>query len=363
MVAIHAAISSHRTDPGHSNTDRIPEKQKNPDRIDNPVVRQYPMAKRTRSTESFLTATVKLHVVHDPEQNTRLLNACTEQGGVHNHCIHHLLKHRSDEPLQKSAAKGVTGLQGRWPTWRAETARLSEIPSLIARGAIAAATDQIAKWEATNEKHARLVIEDHERHNAVQATIAEIRASSRSPEEQTALISKALETDKGIPRRVQRRIPDPKRLYRSRKREERTGNHRCRMDEGVRRIDQFTLQIAAIGRIRTKEKIPEDLDVRSCVILERTPEARLERKPSPGDRTFRINVSGRKAKPALKSPDEPGLTVGIDHGIVNAMTTVDTAEATSTFQHDLEEAHETQHRLRGLNRKTARCKRFGNRWP
>ena len=112
------------------------------------------MAKKQRSANELLASTSRFHVVHDPEQNARIVAACVQQRAVHNRTVEHLLEHRSDEPLHKSAAKGVTGLYGIWPAWRAEGPALDGIPSLVARGAIAAAADQVAKWEATNTEHA-----------------------------------------------------------------------------------------------------------------------------------------------------------------------------------------------------------------
>ena len=232
------------------------------------------MAKRKRIRGDFLTSSVRLHAAHDTEQNARIMHACVQQRVVHNRCINELLTHRSDEPLQKSTKDGVTGLYGLWPAWRAEGPALEKVPSLVARGAIAAAADQVAKWEATNQEHAVL----------------------------TAL---AAEREKPIPRRVQHRNPDPTELYRRRKDEERTGRHRCRIDETVRRIDKRTLHVPGIGTIRTKDDVPEDLDIRSCVILERTPEAKLSRRLEPSERSFRVHVSGHLPKPSLKAPADP----------------------------------------------------------
>ena len=110
-----------------------------------------------RSDATHLTSTVRLYAVHDTEQNARILLACVQNRTVHNRTIEHLLAHRSDEPLQKNTAAGVTGLYGFWTAWRAEEPALQEIHGLVARGAIAGAADQVAKWEATNHEHAVLI--------------------------------------------------------------------------------------------------------------------------------------------------------------------------------------------------------------
>ena len=62
--------------------------------------------------------------------------------------------------------------------------------------------------------------------------------------------------------------------------------------------------------MQTKEDIPKDIDIRSCVILERTPPERLKTKPDAGERTYRINIGGRLPRSPLKSPDRPGKTYG-----------------------------------------------------
>ena len=289
------------------------------------------MAKTKRSGADHFPATARLHVAHDPDQNARIMTACEQQRLVHNRTVEHLLTHRSDEPLQRKNAAGITGLYGYWTTWRTENEALGNVPSIIARGAIAATADQIAKWEATNAEHA-------------------IR------------IARTVADAKPIPRNVQRREPNPRQLWRRRKQEERDGRHRCRIDEKVRRIDRRTLHVPGIGEVRTKDNIPEDLDIRSCVILERTPAVRLQQKPAPEDRSFKIHVGGRRVKPPLKNPGEPVAVVGLDHGIVNNLTTADHTGKVETFQHDREQARRAQARGKKLYRRIAGCRNGSRKW-
>ena len=265
------------------------------------------VAKTRRRTRDFSSTTVRLHVVHDPERNARIVEAARQQRTVHNLTVAHLLEHRSDEPVQKSATRGVTGLQGHWVEWRRAREDLAQIPSKVARGAIAAAADRVAKWEDTNRRHAAAVVN-------------------------------AIEKDKAIPRATQKRMPRPERLYRRRKADERNGRHRVRIDEGVTRRGRRTLYVPGVGELQTREPIPEGLDIRSCVLVERTPAARVKRKPDERERTFRIHVGARAPKPALKAPGEPGSCVGIDHGVVQAMTCVDDQGKVKTFQHNAEAA-------------------------
>lgn len=289
------------------------------------------MAKGRRKKAEHLDATVRIHAGHDPEQNARIMRACVQQRAVTNRTIEQLLEHRSNEPLQGSRAQNITGLYGLWPSWRSESTALAEVPSLVARGAIAAAADQVAKWEATNHEHA-------------------------------VLIAKAAESGKPIPRRVQKRDADPDRLWRRRKTEEREGRHRCRIDEKVRRVDRRTLRVPGIGEIRTKDDIPEDLDIRSCVILERTSAVNRKLKLQPEQRSFKIHVSGRKPKPPVKSPEAPGRTIGVEHGIVHAMIAVDEADTVELFDHDLAAARKAHARVTKLSRRMARCKRGSRTW-
>ena len=114
------------------------------------------MAKNRRNAD-FIVSTVRVHAAHVADQNRRIVQAAQQQRAVHNRTVEHLLRHQSDEPLQKRTAKGVTGLFGRWPNWRAENEALADTPSLVARGGISAASDQVAKWETTNREHAVLV--------------------------------------------------------------------------------------------------------------------------------------------------------------------------------------------------------------
>ena len=289
------------------------------------------MAKTQRKQADHLSVTVRIHAVHDTEQNTRIMHACVQQRAVANRTVEHLLKHRSDEPLHKNTRLGVTGLYGHWPAWRAENEGLANVASLVARGGIAAAADQVAKWEATNHEHA-------------------------------VLVAKAQDDGKPIPRRVQRRSANTSQLWRHRKQEERDGRHRCRIDEQVRLIDKRTLQVPGIGPIRTKDDIPENLDIRSCVVLERTPSVRRQQKLKAAERSFKVHISGRRPKPPLKGPHGTGRAVGIDHGIVHAMTVIDQEGNIETFDHDIEQARRADRRIKNLGRRTARCKPKSRTW-
>ena len=67
------------------------------------------MANARRKIELYLSATKRLHLVHDAEQNARIMKACRRGRAVQNRTVRHLLDHQADEPVQTSAAKGQTG--------------------------------------------------------------------------------------------------------------------------------------------------------------------------------------------------------------------------------------------------------------
>ena len=82
------------------------------------------------------------------------------------------------EPLRKSTQIGVRGLQGRWLKWREGHEWAKGVPQAIWRGGILRAKEQIECWEQMNESHARSCL-------------------------------KAIDEKREIPRRVQRRHPNP----------------------------------------------------------------------------------------------------------------------------------------------------------
>ena len=114
------------------------------------------MAKTKRSGGDTITAIFRLHAVHDPEQNDRIVSACAQSRAVHNRVVAHLLEHRSDEPLHKSRRPGVTGIYGLRTVWRAEDETLRNIPLLVARSAATAATDQVTGVSTIGRQSPRL---------------------------------------------------------------------------------------------------------------------------------------------------------------------------------------------------------------
>ena len=128
------------------------------------------------------TVTIRLHLPWDEESSERLYAACRTQDACWNLALDYLIEH-PDEPLRKSNRLGVKGLQGRWLEWRQSRPWAKAVPQAIWRGGVLRAAEQVERWEQVNEQHAKAYL-------------------------------KALEDGKDIPRRVQRRYPDPKKLTR-----------------------------------------------------------------------------------------------------------------------------------------------------
>ena len=213
------------------------------------------MAKNTGKSD-----TPRLHLTDDPEQNARIMNACQQQRGLHNRTVKHLITQRSDEALNDDRDAGVSGVFRHWSAWRTKSHWMMDISTIVVRGAMADAYDQVAEWKATNHAHA-VVNEEHGEDSMVVA----------------------------------------RRLYRKRKVEHREGRHRCRIDQDVRRTGARTLDVPGVGTVTVEEDLPDNLDIHSCVITERTPPLQLKKKPEPEERTFEIHLS--EQKPALSSPD------------------------------------------------------------
>ena len=271
-----------------------------------------------------------MYIPHDPETNRRIWEASREQATAHNRTIEYLLDH-PDEPLRSRRKTGHVGLYGRWNEWRAESPQLAEMAQATWRGGVAAAKARVDQWEETNSEHAELVI-------------------------------KRSGTDEPIPKRVQRRIPDADTLFIRRKDADRRGNNRFRVLEGVRRKDKHTLHVPGIGQIQTKEQIPETMDLRAATLIERTPPAR-RRQPNlqPEERTWKINLHHR----VVAGPVPAKLTnsVGIDHGVVHAMTTCDSNGNVEHYQHDDTERNSSEKRSNQHQRKADRqCRKHSRKW-
>ena len=273
------------------------------------------------------TVTTRAYVIWDAETSRRIWNACRQQDAAHNRAVEHLLDH-PDEPLRRSTAKGHVGLQGRWLSWRAAREALADIPQAIRRGGVSAAHSRVRAWENTNAVHAEAVVE-------------------------------AAGSGKPIPRRVERRTPTPARLYRRRKDSDRKRRNHCRILEGVRKVDAHTLRVPGIGDLRVQGRLDENVEPRAAVIRERTPAARGRGKLRPEDRSWTIHIHHRTPAPATR---DGAASVGVDHGVVHAMTTSDHNGVVAHYSHPQEEIERTATRCRRLERRArTRCRQGSRR--
>ena len=230
---------------------------------------------------------MRLHVPWNAESSERLYAACRTQDACWNLALDWLVEH-PHEPLRKSRALGVKGLQGRWLEWREKHAWAKAVPQAIWRGGILQAKEQIERWEAVNEAHGR-------------ACLA------------------AGDKTRDIPRRVQRRYPDPNKLYRWRKDRDRQRRNTCLISEGVKRVDARTLRAPGIGLVKARERLEDDFQPRSCTVVERTTPDRARRcgRHMKGrDRAFNLHVQVRVAAGTGEGLERLEA-VGIDHGVVH----------------------------------------------
>lgn len=283
--------------------------------------------KKRKGPTGERTVTTRAHVVHDPETSRAIWETCRQQTAAYNRAIEHLVD-RPDEPLRRSTPQGIRGLYGRWLDWRAERKALADFPQTVWRGGVSRAHSDFTGWEQTNAAHCAAVIN-------------------------------AIEKGKALPRRVQNRVPDPRRLFRSRKRADRSRRNHCRILEGVRKIDAHTVHVPGIGCLRVRNKLNDEVEPRAVTIREKTPAAR-GRNLQPEERTWLLYLHHRVPAPPTR---KPMTSVGVDHGVVHAMTTCDNEGAVEHYSHDAAEVKESTRRRDTLKRKaTTRCRPGSRKW-
>ena len=287
---------------------------------------------RHKMTAPERTVTMRLHVPWDAESSERLYRACRTQDACWNLALDFLID-RPTEPLRKSKRLGVKGLQGRWLEWRQQHSWGKAVPQVIWRGGVLRAKEQIERWEQVNEVHAKACM-------------------------------KAIDEEREIARRIQRRYPDPAKLYRRRKDRDRQRRNTCLVTEGVKAIDAHTVHIPGVGEVQVRETLPEDIRLRSCTIVERTTEDRARRcgRHMKGrERTFEVHVQVR-----VPVGTGEGLerleAVGIDHGIVHPVTTYDTLGNIHHYWHRETELAALDGRVKKIQRTLRNCRRGSREW-
>ena len=248
--------------------------------------------------------------VYEPELSEAIYEAARQQIAVRNLTTEHLIAH-GPNPVRVTP-KTPNALFGQYQSWReTEHPWLNDILQVIWRPAVEDAADAYNKWEETNYDHC--------------VGIAEALDASKKP--------KGNKKPKGIPKHIQKRRPDPKTLFVSRKRRDREHRHTVRIAERVQVLDGHTIKLPSIGKIRLKERIPDGMDVRAATLVERTPKEK-GRRIEPAKRTWNVHLHYRvaaKLRPLPEAAEEIRSTGG-DNGVVHALT-ISRSDGTSEYLH------------------------------
>ena len=105
---------------------------------------------------------------------------------------------------------------------------------------------------------------------------------------------------------------------------------------------------------RLREPLPEDFKVRSVTFIERTPPSR-GRNIRPEDRSWKVHLTTRIPAPLKPLPETP-KSIGIDHGVVHALTTA-SSDGTSEHLHYDTPAPTRSRRYERLQVRKERCRR------
>ena len=203
------------------------------------------MARKRRTGQrksEYRTVAERAYVPRDADAGARFLNACHQQTAAENTATAYLID-KPDEPVQKNRRKGQIGLYGRWTDWLDAAPHLAEIPQTIWRAGVLKAKARSDQWQETNARRAAIIV---------------------------------ARTDAGehLPRKVQRRTPNPQTLFRRRKINDARRRNRVSVLEGVKRIDNHHVHVRGIGTVPSRNAIPEEMDLCAVTIVERTPAAR-----------------------------------------------------------------------------------------
>ena len=273
----------------------------------------------------YRTLTDKFYAVYEPEVSSRIHAAALEQIAIRNLTTEYLVQH-GPTPVRVSPDT-PEALFGLYQQWRKTTAPwLEGILQAIWRPAVEDAANRYDAWEDTNYEHCVEIGRAADRAKKAEAKKARAargkRPKSNDPEKKP----------KGIPRRVQRRRPDPETLFTSRHERDREHRHTVRIAERVQVVDNKTIKLPEIGTVRLKEAIPDGMDVRSATLVERTP-TEQGRRVAPDERTWLVKLAYRKPAQLRELPEPEKIrSSGVDHGSVHAMT-VSRQDGTSEHIH------------------------------
>ena len=291
------------------------------------------MARKRRTGQrksEYRTVAKRAYVPRDADAGARILNACHQQTAAENTATAYLID-KPDEPVRKNRKEGQVGLYGRWTDWLDAAPHLAEIPQTIWRAGVLKAKARSDQWQETNAGHAAIIV---------------------------------ARTDAGehLPRKVQRRTPNPQTLFRRRKINDARRRNRVSVLEGVKRIDDHHVHVRGIGTVPSRNAIPEEMDLRAVTIVERTPAARGPgRELKPEQRSWVMHL--QHTVPAAPEPAAPKTSVGGDHGFAHILTIADDQGQYEHLDHDQEEIEQSHRKAKKLHQKADRqCKRRSRKW-
>ena len=275
--------------------------------------------------ESYRTVTIRGFIPWDPASSRRIWEACRQQAAAHNRGIEELIA-RPATPLRKRSKRKAKGLQGLWPEWRTTEPKLDGILQAVWRPGVSLAKTRVDAWETTNAEHAA-------------AVLASAEATNDATEEKRA--------------RGERRTLCADTLYISRKRRDRRRTNRLVIHEGTRAVDPKTLRIPGVGDVALREALPDDFQIRSITVIERTPPGR-GRRCTPESRSWKVHLTTRLAAPLRPLPATPA-SAGCDHGIVHALTVASSNGSAEHLHYDTPEATRSR-RYERLEERKKRCR-------
>ena len=265
---------------------------------------------------------------HDADTSARIYARALEQIGVRNRTTEHLLAH--GPTAVRRSPRTPRALFARYQEWRKTEPWLRTVLQAVWRPAVEDAAASYERWETANSEQA------------------------------DALLTAAAEgTD--APRKAQRRQPDSRQLFISRKKRDRHHRHTVRIADNVRQIDAQTLRVPGIGSVTLDEPIADEDEVRAVTLVEKTPAAR--RNPTLEERTWEAHVACCVRQPLRKLPEPPEAlrSAGCDHGVVHALTTCDQGGASEHLHYEPPKQSSVREWNRA-DRAERRCKRRSRRW-
>ena len=295
-----------------------------------------PSARRWDATPKRRIVTTIHRIAFDAELGSRVAAAQTVQSAVYDATVEHLDRH-GHKPWQvpsggpDSVLKWLTRERRRHPNWQ-------RMPLVVARGAAQQAWMAWSRWDEGQQAHAEQCLEEHAREDRVRAGDAPHPNNVDDPLERAK--------HQPSPRLVRRWTREPGQCHRRGMR-----LAALRLAVPCTRTASGGWQIPGAGlvRLHAADEIGEEVDVRSCQVVETT------RADTPLDkRRYALHMqSGHEVPESLGH----GSVVGLDYGIRHTVTT-------STGERlDRPDTAELEERAKALLvRARTRCRRGSRQW-